>query len=70
MCLVSRIASPRSPQQSGLDIPVPGLDGKPFARSEGSDLMALRREFQAAPALFASADSQISDCCLHREALR
>src|SRR5208337_4787497 len=37
--------------------------------SERLDLESLRRQTQAAAALFLSADSQVSDCCLHRETL-
>jgi hypothetical protein len=38
-------------------------------RSKGFNLRALCRKSQTAAALFLSADSQVSDCCLHREAL-
>jgi hypothetical protein len=50
-------------------IRVSGPNGEAFARPKGFDLVTLRRESQAAAALFLSADSQVSDCCLHRGAL-
>jgi hypothetical protein len=47
----------------------PALRCEPFARSKGFDLVTLCRQPQTASALFASADPQVPDCCLHREAL-
>jgi hypothetical protein len=48
---------------------MPGFDRESFPLPERFDLKVLRRQPQAAAALFASADSQVSDCCLHHEAL-
>ena len=56
----------RSQQQrirslASLHILVPGPDDKPFTRPKDSDLVALRRQPQAAAALLASAYPQVSD---------
>jgi len=49
---------------------VPGFDRETFARCKDFDLSTLRRESQkTAAALFLSADPQVSDCWLHRDAL-
>src|SRR5579864_5563384 len=45
------------------------VNREPFARPELLTLVTLRRESQSAAALLGSADPQVSDCCLHREAL-
>jgi hypothetical protein len=65
----ARAQQQRIRPRSGLDILVPRLDREPFARSKGFDLVTLRRQPQPAATLLPSADPQISDCCLHREAL-
>jgi hypothetical protein len=55
--------------RSEIIVLMPRFDPEPFARSEGFNVIALRCEPYPAAALFLGADSQISDCCLHREVL-
>jgi hypothetical protein len=55
----SRAQQQRVRSSAGLHILVPGLDREPFANSKRFDLVPLRRESEAAAALFLSADPSI-----------
>jgi hypothetical protein len=48
--------------RAGLHILMSGLDRESLANSKGLDIVLLRREPQAAAALFPSADPPVADC--------